>query len=175
MECTGTIHSISKDIDSNKFFLSLFVEGVELPELGGLREQALDIKIDKKRKKRSLNANSYMWVLCDKIARKIRSDRETIYQLMLRRYGTFTDVMVRDEASADFEKITKYFEELYRQDGWTAIRVYHGSHDYNSKEMSDLINGVVSEAQYLGIETMTPYEIARLSVLWGKKNERRED
>ena len=40
------------------------------------------------------------------------------------------------------------------------------SHLYDSKEMSDLIDGTVEEAKSLGIETATPEEIERMKLLW---------
>jgi hypothetical protein len=35
--------------------------------------------------------------------------------------------------------------------------------------MSIFIDGVVSEAEELGIQTMTPDEVAKLKSLWGNK------
>jgi hypothetical protein len=43
------------------------------------------------------------------------------------------------------------------------------SHLMNSKEMSELIDGTVSEAKELGIDTRTPDEIERMKALWGIK------
>ena len=40
------------------------------------------------------------------------------------------------------------------------------SHLMNTKEMSDLIDGTVSEAKELGIDTRTPDEIERMKQLW---------
>ena len=37
-----------------------------------------------------------------------------------------------------------------------------GTHEYDSKEMSVLINGVVDEARDLDIETLTPAELDRM-------------
>ena len=45
-----------------------------------------------------------------------------------------------------------------------------GSRQMNSKEMSRLISSAVFEAEQLGIQTMTPNEIAQLNALWGKKH-----
>ena len=45
------------------------------------------------------------------------------------------------------------------------IRAGIGTHLYNTKEMSTFINGVIQEAQQLGIETKTPQEIAELMSL----------
>ena len=40
------------------------------------------------------------------------------------------------------------------------------SHLMDSKQMSELIDGTVSEAQELGIDTRTPDEIERMKSLW---------
>jgi hypothetical protein len=44
--------------------------------------------------------------------------------------------------------------------------VYKETHTLDTKEMARLIDGVVSEAQALGIETRTPDEIAQMKSLW---------
>lgn len=41
-----------------------------------------------------------------------------------------------------------------------------GTSEYDTKEMSVFIDGVVSEAKELGIQTETPEEIERLKALW---------
>ena len=50
-----------------------------------------------------------------------------------------------------------------------AYIIIRGSHTYNSKEMSTLLNGVIQEAQSLGIETMTPAEIEEMLRMIGDK------
>jgi hypothetical protein len=40
--------------------------------------------------------------------------------------------------------------------------VLRGSSDYDSREMSILIDGTISDCQDVGIETMTPDELLRL-------------
>ena len=49
----------------------------------------------------------------------------------------------------------------------TFYRIYRGSHTYDTKEMSLLIDGTVMEAKELGIETMTPAELAEMKARWG--------
>mgnify|MGYP002522713106 CR=1 FL=1 len=55
-------------------------------------------------------------------------------------------------------------------DGITCVlrrcQCYIGSSHYDTKEMSDFIDGIVSEAEELGIETETPDELARLKAVW---------
>ena len=165
MKVKGKIRDITQSIDG-RIIISLMCEAT-LPELDGLRESDLDIAIEKHRNKRSLNANAYLWVLCDKIAQKVGYiSRDDVYIDMLKNYGRFEDVLIRDDAARSFMRMCKYKEILYEMDGWTCIRVYQGSHEYNSKEMSILVDGVVAEAQELGIETLTPDEIARMEATW---------
>ena len=44
-----------------------------------------------------------------------------------------------------------------------------GSHLYDTKEMSVLIDGVVGEAKEQGIETMTPDDLKRMKEAWNAK------
>lgn len=48
--------------------------------------------------------------------------------------------------------------------------VWVGSSQYNTREMSILIDGIVSEAKELGIETATPDELAQMKSLWATEN-----
>jgi hypothetical protein len=41
-----------------------------------------------------------------------------------------------------------------------------GSHTYDTKEMSRLIDGVVEAAKELGIETLTPEQLERMKAAW---------
>ena len=44
--------------------------------------------------------------------------------------------------------------------------MYRGSHDYDTREMSELINGLVSECKEVGIETITPAELDEMMKAW---------
>lgn len=127
------------------------------------------------KKRRSLDANAYMWVLCDKIAAATRLDKVQVYRSHIRDVGAFTDIAVINEAVKPF--IHNWME---KGDGWLAeiqpdckikgckkIRVYYGSSQYDTKQMSRLIDNVIHEAQGLGIETATPDEVERLKQQWG--------
>jgi hypothetical protein len=46
--------------------------------------------------------------------------------------------------------------------------VYKGSSEFDTKEMSIFIDGIVSEAKELGIQTDTPDQIAKMKALWGE-------
>lgn len=125
-----------------------------------------DVKLEIKpyKEKRSLNANAYAWTLIQKIADVLRQDKNKVYVEMLDRYGQSEVVSVR--ADIDVNGIFKYFKEIgtgtVNGKEFTHYRVFKGSSEYDAKEMSILIDGIVSEAKDLGIETLTPEEMQRL-------------
>lgn len=120
------------------------------------------------KEKRSLNANAYLWKLCTMIADELRTDKDSVYLQMLRDYGQSDLVSVR--ADINPVGLFKYYEQAgqstLNNTLFTHYRVYRGSSEYNTKQMSILLDGVISEAKQLGIETMTPVEIARLKDGW---------
>lgn len=113
------------------------------------------------RKKRSLTANSYYWQLLTKIADKLRTSKEELHIQMLKEYGQITAVCVPENFSLD--GYIKYYEQdgvIYRGGKkFITHKVYKPSSEMNSKEMSILIDGVVSEAKELDIETLPRHEI----------------
>ena len=57
-------------------------------------------------------------------------------------------------------------------DNGRLYRVYlvmRGSHTYDTKEMSRLIDGAVYEAKQLGIEVLPPDELERMKATWERK------
>ena len=130
------------------------------------REKVYEIK--EHHEKRSLNANAYLWVLIGKIADALRASKDEIYLMMLKRYGQSEVVAVRSGINVD--GYFKYYEEYYQQSLYgqifTFYKVYKGSSEFDAREMSILIDGVVSDAEQMGIQTLPPHEIARLKALW---------
>lgn len=130
-----------------------------------------DIEVKAKRARRSLDANSYMWVLADKIAAKIGITKEEVYREQIRNVGVFYDIAVQSENSKEF---VENFE--HNGTGWIAeiqagcklpgcdkIRCYRGSSTYDSAQMARLIDALIYEAKELGIETLPPDEVERLT------------
>lgn len=131
------------------------------------------IKVEPYKEKRSLNANSYMWVLCDKIAQAMSKDgaecysKIDIYQNAIREVGVYKDYPYpADELKTlavgwSNQGVGWFTDEL--DEGY---RFYYGSSSYSKKRMARLIDYIVADAKSLGIETMTPDEIARLEAEW---------
>jgi hypothetical protein len=47
--------------------------------------------------------------------------------------------------------------------------MYYGSSVYDTKQMSQLIDCIVQDCKTVGIETMTPQELAALNERWGQR------
>ena len=134
-------------------------------------EKPLVVKIEPVKKRRSLDSNAYCWVLIGQIADILRASKEEVYFNMLKNYGQSTVVSVLSEI--EVKGFFKYYEEFGRGEvkgkDFTHYKVYKGSSEFDTKEMAILIDGIVSEAKELGIDTRTPEEIEKLKALWGEE------
>ena len=54
-------------------------------------------------------------------------------------------------------------------DGCTNVILYYGSSEYDTRQMSRLINLIVEDCKIQGIETMTPDELSALLDRWEGK------
>jgi hypothetical protein len=130
------------------------------------RDKEFEVKEHKE--KRSLNANAYAWSLITKIADALRTSKEECYLEMLKRYGQSEIVSVL--SCIDVSGYFKYYEPLatatLQGKEFTHYKIYKGSSEYTTLEMAVLIDGIVSEAKELGIETIPPKEIERLKTMW---------
>jgi hypothetical protein len=135
-----------------------------------LHDQKLSVKIDKHRQKRSLNANNYAWKLITEIGNATRQSKEDVYFLMLKRYGQ--SEMISVLAHIPIGEYVKYCEEAGESTlngkRFKHYRVYKGSSEFDTKEMSIFVDGIVSEAKDLGIQTDTSEQIAKMKALWGE-------
>jgi hypothetical protein len=145
----------------------------ELTEEGKLL--AVDIK--QYRKRRSLDANAYCWILSQKIAEKIGNTKEYVYKKAIREVGQFEIVPIRNDA---VERWIKNWESKglgwqsivmgeSKLEGYTNTINYFGSSVYNTKEMSLLLEELVYQAKELGIDTMTDTEKRELLDMWENK------
>ena len=121
-------------------------------------------------KKRSLNANAYAWALIGKVANVLRSSKDEIYLEMLKKYGQSEIVSVLSDINVT--GYFKYFEEIatvkLQGKNFTHYKVFKGTSEYNTAEMAVFIDGVISEADELGIDTLPPDEVKKIKSLWGE-------
>jgi hypothetical protein len=134
------------------------------------REKLFEIK--PYRQKRSLNANAYAWVLINEMANRLRTSKDEVYQEMLKRYGQSKVISVLSDI--DISRFVKYYEEIGKGhvEGkeFTHYRCFIGSSEYDSREMAILIDGIVDEAQELGIDTLPTTAVERMKALWQGQN-----
>lgn len=133
------------------------------------KEYCLTVKEYKK--KRSLNSNSYAWVLLGKLAEKLRIPKTDIYRNYVKEIGGNTKdiVCVQDKA---LDKLRSAWESNglgwvtdtlpSKIDGCTNVILYYGSSTYDVEQMSRLIQLIVQDCKEFGIETMSPEELDRL-------------
>lgn len=131
----------------------------------------LSAEIKEYRQKRSLDSNAYAWAMINEIGNVLRMSKDEVYLMMLKRYGQSVVISVQDIAVETLQKTVKYYEEIgeatLNGKHFKHFKVYAGSSEYDTREMSIFIDGIVSEAKDLGIETITPTELAKLKSQWG--------
>lgn len=126
------------------------------------------------KKKRSLNANSFAWKLINDIALAVRETPETVYREALKNVPNICEVLcVQDKAVDSMERLwtrdhigRRVEREQSRIKGCTNLYIYYGSSDFDTRQMAMLIDGLIQDAQALGIETRPEEEIRSLLEEW---------
>lgn len=171
----GRIAGASRDWKTGKCHITIETEHLP-PEFDALAGyDAIDITMCKHRVRRSLDANAYFHVLCTRIAEKLKQTVTEAKNDLIAEWGQ-PDQDIRTvilDDGIDWRKVeplhlrpTKAVRML---DNGRLYRVYivmRGSHTYDTKEMSRLIDGAVETARELGIETLTPDQLARMKATW---------
>ena len=172
MECTGKFKSISRNWLSGKWEITFTTEENITGYIDKIKDKLLRITVKQYREKRSLDSNAYAWVLMQKIAEAVQSDKWSVYLEMLAKYSrAFTHVIVRPDVVPRFEAEWRTVRNLgeITVNGQTGIQLqlYFGSSTFDTKEMSVFIDGLVEECRQLEIETLPPNEIERMKREWG--------
>lgn len=179
MRVSGRIAGAQVDWKSGKPLLTLEVNEKHdfemlVDELKDCDKLAVEIK--QFRQRRSLDANAYCWVLLDKLAEKLNKSKVEIYREYVRDIGGNNEVVcVKNNA---LDRLCRGWErngigwqtETFpsKIDGCTNVILYMGSSEYDTAQMSRLLDLVIADCREQGIETMTPNEIAKLKAMWGE-------
>lgn len=141
-----------------------------------LKDKQFDIEIKEHKEHRSLSANAYAWLLQDKISKALNRRIDDIHNEMVLQYGVLETFSVKKESVESVIRLCDYYKILGESElngtTFVHIRCGIGTHLYDTAEMAKFIQGVVAEAQELGIPTKTPDEIAELESLWRSENEK---
>lgn len=175
------ITNLSRDFASGKALITLAADASLLPVLEEQLNIDLDCKFTKHSdgKRRSANANAYMWVLLTKMAEKLQEEdshitKDSIYVQYIRDYGRSVEYEIQNEAvNAMVSTWSNYglgwFAEIVDEhQGFSLVRFYYGSSCYSRKRMQRLIDAIVMDCKEMNIQTKTPDEIAELLARWGE-------
>lgn len=179
VQTTAKLTDINIDFQTKKPKITFLLDNNEVGNLEELNGLKVDLAVKKWTKKRSLDANAYCWVLCDKIAKELCKDgtvitKEKVYQDAVLQIGTFESMIVSEKAFENFKRIWEkqglgfLIQEAGRKDKCVKVHCYYGSSTYDSKEMSLLLEYIVQNAKNLNIETKPKEEIDSLLKAWEK-------
>ena len=130
------------------------------------------LSLDQQKKRRSLNANAYCWVLCQKIAEKVGATKEAVYRKNISEVGSFEVVEVSSAAVPRFlerwhSNGLGWIAEPYQEkNGFTTVIAYYGSSTYSTAEMARLIDALISEAKSVGVETLPDWQLEAMKTSW---------
>ena len=126
----------------------------------------LVLELDYESKKRTLQQNALLWAMLTEEARFLNGGRkdnvqcsaESLYYEAINRYGKDTFLAVKDGCEKELKKVYKQVFVIDKfnidEDIWLKCRCVIGSSKYTSKEMTDLIDGVLDDCAKLGIDTL---------------------
>lgn len=130
------------------------------------------LTIEQQKKKRSLQASAYCWVLCQKIAEKVGATKEAVYRKNISEVGSFEVVEVSSAAVPRFlerwhSNGLGWIAEPYQEkNGFTTVIAYYGSSTYSTAEMARLIDALISEAKSVGVETLPDWQLEAMKTSW---------
>lgn len=139
------------------------------------------VEIKEYKKQRTLNANALYWRCLYELAESLECSVPFAHNIMLRRYGQpervngdLVYVMLPDaeEAATKANEAETYHlrpTSMTKEKNGVITRAWvllRGSHDYNTKEFSRLLDGVISECRECGIDVLTARE---KELLYGNK------
>lgn len=149
-----------KQVFTNKPNILLQIMSKVLFELD--KEKRYQIIIEEESKKRTLNMNNYYWELEYQLASSLNTSSNELHFELLKRYSPA--IVMKLPIQTDPKDYVKYYEKYKTEEGEKAVyyKVYKGSSDMNTKEFKALLDGLISECEEVGIETITPNELAQL-------------
>lgn len=148
--------------------------------------EKISVEIKRYRRKRSLDANAYHWVLVGKLAKVLRMSNAEVHNMALRGYGqteiyegkgVYMTIPDTDDARHKVDNAMDYHLSPTSQvregnDGvmYRTYKLLRGSHTYNTEEMARLIDGMITMCKEAGIpdaEIATPDEKRILKEKYG--------
>ena len=139
------------------------------------KDKLYNLEVKEHRKKRSLDANAYAWVLIHKLAAAMHLTPEEVYLQQIPSVGNNYTVMCVMEK--DVQRFTKSWQGnglgwpvkdlgASQVPGCRNLMAYHGSSTYDTQQMSRLIDNLVQDCKALDIETLSEEKLSLLKEGW---------
>ena len=194
MEFTGRfVGGLRIDVDSRRMEMTVQCDRDDIGgEWDDLRKnERLVFSVKEYKRKRSLDANAYYWVLVTKLAKVLNLSKPHLHNILLRRYGqpeiidgqmvflvlpdSESGTRKADEAETYHIRPTSQVKTGVDGKMYRTYVMLRGSSTYNTAEMSELSDGLVSECKEQGIETLPEEELKRMMQMyeqnWRKHHE----
>ena len=139
------------------------------------KDKLYDLEVKEHRKKRSLDANAYAWVLINKLADALRITPKEIYRQAIQNVGGNYEILpVKSEAAEHFKQVWEAQGLGWpcvdmgksKIDGYRNLRAYYGSSTYSTTQMAQLIDILLQDCRALDIEVKSDEEIASIMGAW---------
>lgn len=119
------------------------------------KDKLYDVEIKVHRNHRNLDQNGKAWVIMTEMANILRIPKEEVYLSMLKSYGQRTYILL--ESNINPNEYFKYYEleSTFTKNSkeFKSYLVFRGTSTYDTREMAIFIDGVIQEAEQLGINT----------------------
>lgn len=139
------------------------------------RGKFVHFKVAEQKRRRSLNANAYAWMLIDAIAARTGAPKETVYKEYIRDLGDNGSYLrIRDDAVSDFVRawtskgLGWTVDYVGADGGYVEVYAYYGSSAYSTEQMGRFIDMLIHDAEEMDIPTLGFGQIKKLKEEWNK-------
>lgn len=175
MTFKGRLKAVTRDFLNGRINLQFEMLEGNATEIEGLNNVDLDVEAKRHRNKRSKDANALLWECIGRISSATNADKWQVYLELLKRYGKFTYICVKPSVVDAVKSQWRETEVLGEIDinGEKAVQLlcYFGSHTYDTKEFSRLLEGTLSEMEEMNIERPTSEEMQRSLEKWNTQSQ----
>ncbi|MFR7743881.1 MAG: hypothetical protein ACLU3I_11770 [Acutalibacteraceae bacterium] len=173
-----SVNGFLKDITyarSGEYILSIYTRESCKDLWKNFGERPITFSIAKKADHRGLRANSYAWALIEQLAAKLKTDKESVYEEMIRRYGVGESYI--DEAGNECKVlfslrdgvpprlVARHYAEIgigyIEGKKFIHYRALKGTSEYTAAEMAAFLDGIIAECEEQGVQTGPPEKTAQ--------------
>nr|WP_315104209.1 hypothetical protein [uncultured Catonella sp.] len=173
IKTTGKITGLQLDYKTKKPIVSIELD-VNPDDIEKFFDLKLDIRLEKEKNRRSLDANAMLWACLSDIAKVSGMTNWEVYLYELERYGKFTHILVKREALNDIKKLWRETKEVGERGNMVELLCFFGSSTYTASEFSKLLEGVISDMKDWGLVPPPSEDMRRTIESLEKKEQRKQ-